>query len=351
MARFESSMTALPELNYEASFGNLSNRTVYMDAMKSIDKREEIKAALETQTEQMTIGTQYSPTAGNTPTLLPTIVDPTLYDLTRRDTPLASGLIQRVTNRGLFADYIRRTALPTASFKAEMAALPASHADYDRLAQRMSYLYAVGEISGPMQIASRVWQDALRLETEAAFRSLKEFEENVILNGNPTSGDTSGTVTDETAWTGLRYAITTHSTDNGGVAISIDGMRGKIREIRESYGHPNLIVTDYKTLDDVKGLIQTFLMYDKIPQGNIAWGIQTIEFEGIPIIPDLFMPTTAGAREMLFLDTSSIQLRVLQEAMMEEKKTDTDSFKFMIKTYETMIIINEAWNGRIYNLA
>ena len=352
MAEFgEMNITALPELSYQASFGNLPNKSVYMDAMKSIDKREEIKAAMTTQSDLMATGTQYSATSGSIPVLVPTVVDPQLYDITRRDTPLASGLLQRVTNIGLFADYIRRTALPGAKFKAEAATLASANATYDRYAQKMSYIYAVGELSGPLMIASRVWQDALRLETEAAFRSLKELEEDCILNGNPTAADTSGTVTDETAFTGLRYAITTYNTDNIGAAITIELMRTKIREIREAKGHPNLIVTDYATLDAVKGLIQSFLMYDKIPQGKIAWGIQTIEFEGIPIIPDLFMPTTAAVREMLFLDTSTIQMRLLQDAMMEELGKTADTFKFMIKSYLTMIVINEAWCGRLYNLA
>ncbi len=352
MANFgRTQMTNMPELSYAASFGKTPNRTVYMDAMKGVDKREEIKAAMTTETHLMDTDVQYSAVAGSIPVLVPTVVDPNLYDLTRRDTPLASGLLQRVTNIGLFADYIRRTALPTASFKPEGATVfDPDNSNYDRIAQRMSYIYAVAELTGPLMIASKVWQDALRLETEAAFRSLKELEEDCILNGDPTPGDTSGTITDEEAWAGLRTVITTHALDMTGGAVTIAAMRDKIREIREARGHPNLIVTDYATLDAVKGLIQTFLTYDKIPQGQIAWGIQTIEFEGIPIIPDLFMPTTPGSREMLFLDTSIIQMRILQDAVMEEFGRTADTFKFMIKSYLTMIVINEEWCGRLYNL-
>ena len=352
MAEFgQTQMTALPELSYGVSFGNMPSRTTYMDGLKGIDKREEIKAALTTQTDLMAVGTQYSGTTGNIPVLVPTIVDPQLYDLTRRDTPLASGLIPRVTNMGLFADWIVRDALMGASFKAEAATLNSTNSNYKRYAQPMSYIYAVGEVSGPLQIASKVWQDALRLESESAFRSLKELEEDAIINGNPTPGDTSGTVTDETAWSGLRFKITTNAIDATGNTVSIDNLRTIIRQARENKGHPNLFVVDYKTLDDVKGLMQSFLMYDKVPQGNIAWGIQTIEFEGIPMVPDLFMPTTAGAREILLIDTNTVQMRVLQDATMEELAKTADTFKFMIKAYETMIVINEKFCGRIYNLA
>jgi hypothetical protein len=90
------------------------------------------------------------------------------------------------------------------------------------------------------------------------------------------------------------------------------------------------------------------------PTGNINFGIESIVFEGVPIIPDLFMPTTATARELLVLTVKlqgNIQLRVLQEATFEELAKTADTYKFMIKEYLTLIIVNEAWCYRFYALA
>lgn len=353
----------MPELSYQISFGNLPNKTVYLDRLagfyvktpkgeaKSIDRRDEIKA-LVTTSPLFAISTSYSGTSGSIPVLLPTVVDPSLYDVTFRDTPLASGLLPRVTNRGIFVDYIRRTALPSAKWKAEMGALASAESTYDRVATSVKFAYAVGEISGPMLVGSRVWQDALRLETEAQYAALRELEENTIINGNPTTDDTDGSTTDEKAFKGLIQTITTNYVDKNGAEISLDNIRTGIRTIREDKGRPDLIVTDYKTLDDIKTKMQDLLRYPA-PTANIAFGIENIVFEGIPIVPDLFMPTSSDAREMLILTVryrNNIQLRVLQDATFEELAKTADSYKFMIKEYLTLIVIYERWCYRIYEL-
>jgi len=352
------------QLVYQASFGNLPNKTVYFDRLagfwdqtKTIDKREEIKAeikALTTTSPLFAVGTSYSGTSGSIPVLVPTVVDSSLYDLTFRATPLASGLLPRVTNSGLFADYVKRTALSSAKWKAETQALASAESTYARVASAIKFAYAVGELSGPLMVASKIWQDALKIETEGQYRSLKELEENTIINGNPTSGDTDGGVTDANAFQGLIDLITTNYSNQSGTGkITLALLRDAIRVIREAKGEPDLIVTDYKTLDDVKGLIQDLLRYPA-PTGNIAFGIESVVFEGVPIVPDLFMPTTATERELLVLTVrkqGNIQLRVLQDATFEELAKTADTYKFMIKEYFTMIMVQEAWCYRIYALA
>lgn len=349
---------------YHLSFGNMPNKTVYLRQPPLPTDSEEYKAqkidlrpqiaeelkSLTTTSPLFAIGTSYSATSGSIPVLVPTIVDPTLYDFTRRDTPLANGLIPRVTNYGLFADYIRRTALPSAKFRAEGQALTSAESTYDRKAQPVKFMYATAEISGPLMIASRVWQDALRMETEAQYRSLKELEENAIISGDPTTGDVSGGVTDASSFESLTTSITTNTLNKNSAMFTIQNLRDTIRVIREAKGHPNLIVTDYKTLDSLKGLIQQELRYDSLVEGKIAWGIQSVEFEGIPIIPDLFMPTGSNVRRCFVLDTSSLQMRVLQEPVLEELAKTADSYKFMIKEYLTLIVLYEAWNYMIYGL-
>ena len=359
MAFGEMPAGVIPELAYQTNFGNLPNKTVYLDKLagywdekKSIDKRDEIKA-LTTTSPLFAIGTSYSGTSGSIPVLVPTVVDAQLYDLTFRATPLASGLLPRVTNNGLFADYVKRTALPSAKWKAETQALASAESTYTRVAAPVKFCYAVGELSGPLMVASKIWQDALRIETEAQYRSLRELEENTIINGNPTAADVSGGTTDYTAFTGLIQTITTNKSDQSSAVITLANIRDAIRTIREAKGDPDLIVTDYKTLDDIKSLIQDLLRYPA-PTGNINFGIETITFEGVPIIPDLFMPTTATARELLVLTVrkqGNIQLRVLQDATFEELAKTADTYKFMIKEYFTMIVVQHTWCYRYYNLA
>lgn len=351
------------DIVYGSSFGDTPNRTTYLHTpiteVKSdiVDKREEIKSALTTASPLMATGTQYSSTSGSIPVLLPTIVDPVLYDLTKRDTPLASGVLPRVTNKGLFADYIRMTAPATAVVNGELGALSSNTPTYDRLAQKMSYIYAVGEVSGPMQVASaQQWRDALTLLIPAHYQSLKELEENMLINGDPTADDYDGGVTDIRGFDGLIQLLSTNTTNKSGAKITLQNITDSFRTIREAYGRPSVCITDYKTLSDVKGLIFDVLRYPA-PTATVNFGIENILYEGVPIIPDLFMPTSGSGREFLVLDTSAgiggpnIQIRVLQDAVFEDLAKTTDAYKFMIKSYLTMIVIDETRCYRIYGCA
>lgn len=352
----------MDELRYNLSFPGIPNKTPYLDVLRGVDVRKEeafqngiksmyglnleAKGPLLTSSNLMATGTTYSATSGSIPVLLPTWVDQKLYDITLRDTPLASGLIPRVTNNGLFADYVRRATISSAVWNVEGAALTSVQSGYDRHAMPIKYAYAVGEVSGPMMVASKVWQNALQLEMEAQYRSLKYLEETAIINSTGT-GTTYGN-----AFTGFIGAVTTNVDNGSGTSeIELADLDTAFQTIREAYGHPNLIVTDWRTYNRLKQLLRPYLRYGETNKLN--FGFEAMEYENIPIIPDLFMPTTGTGRELHIYDTqtmNNVQMRVLQEATMEELAKTADSYKFMIKLYETMIFVNQLWCYRFYNL-
>lgn len=340
---------------YQRSFGNMPTKTKYLDLLSGVDIRKdeqrmtEIKATVTTSSSLMAIGTSYSTTSGSIPVLFPTIVDSKLYDLTIRDTPLASGLIPRVTNRGLFADYVKRTAIQTATWKAESAALPTGSSTYSRVATPIKFAYAIGAVSGPALAASasQGFLNVLQIEVEGAYRSLKELEENTIINGDTTSS----TYTD--GFNGLIASITTNTSDKDDAELVLGDLDVAEQKIREAKGHPNLIVVDWYGFNRIRALIRPILTAST-GQNTLNFGFQNVIYNNMVVVPDLFMPTTAGARECLVLDTqtqNNIQLRVLQDATYVEMAKTADELKFYISLYETMIIVNEEWGYRIYDLA
>ncbi|MHA1867764.1 MAG: SU10 major capsid protein [Candidatus Heimdallarchaeaceae archaeon] len=350
------------ELRYQCSFGHLPNHTVYLHGIpsdkpkeqaKSIDLRDEIKSheevkALTTTSPLMAVGTQYSSTSGSIPVLLPTHVDPVLYDITQQDYPLSTGMIPQVTNRGVFADYIKRTALPTPIFLAEGAALTDSESTYTRVAAKVKYLYTAGRISGPMLVASgQVWKDALSLELEAHVRAMRSKLESTIIEGDVSS--------DANSFNGFTKTVTTNTTDRSGGKIRISDIRTAMRTIYEAKGRPSFAVTDYKTYNDIKGLIQEQLRYPA-PTLKIDWGIESFSFDGMPVIVDLSMPQTSSGREFHIYDVTTstggpnVQLRVLQDITFEELAKNADSYRFMMKWYGTLIFIDETRCYRIYGL-
>ena len=350
------------------SFPNTQHGTVYLDIQKGIDIRTdpqfqtniksfygadlETKGPVTTTSNLMAVGTSYSATSGSIPANLPTWVDRKLYDLTLKKTPLASGLIPRVANNGLFADYITRTSVQTAVWNPEGAALTSVSGTYSRVAAPMKYLYAVGEVSGPLMVASKVWQDALAMEIEAAYKAVKYLEENTIINGDVATGTTY-----LNGFNGFETSITTNNTTMSGTTeitlAHLDTALSTIRTPVGNYGpgEPNLIVTDWRTYYRIKQLMRDYILYGAT--NSLNFGFENMLYEGIPIIPDVFMPSTATARSLYVLDTqtqNNIQIRVLQDATFEDLAKTADSYKFMIKEYLTMIIVRQAWCYRYYNL-
>ena len=139
-----------------------------------------------------------------------------------------------------------------------------------------------------------------------------------------------------------QLSVAAYKTAQAGV-VTIAAIRNTIRYARTAnddaslgQGDPNLIVTDFGTLDNVKGLLQDYQRYVNT-NFEIAWGLKTVEFEGLPIVPSKFMPPTTAYRSLAVLSTDAWQVRVLQDLTYEELAKTNDSYKFMIKAYEALI--------------
>ncbi len=365
MFKFEGGFSKdVSQADYLKSFLDLSDGTVYLDTMKKVDLRPTIgddvdKAIMNLRKAQSVAGLAPGTTDLS---LIPVYVDPTLVDLTRRRTPLVE-LIPRVTNYGRTADYNQITARGTSGFMNEDAALPEVDDSFGRRSTPIRYLYSVGRVTGPMLAASRQYLsnqyiDALNKEVRNKTISLRYFEEDTIVNGSATSRTAYGnlTTTAGTEFVGLRGLISTNADAQAGASISIAALRNIIRRSRTANdsgilgeSDPNLLVTDYKTIDDIKGLLQDYQRY--ITEKEIAWGITTITFEGLPLLATKFMPTGVAAKEVLCLSTDTIQMRVLQDVTYEELAKTNDSYKFLLKCYEALICTAEQFNGKITGLA
>ena len=348
---------------YETSFGDLTPDTIYAGGVhKSVyesndKKREEIglkKYAkftkdLTSTTNEYASGVLYSAVAGNLPVLIPIYVDRDIIDLVRRETPLYEMLPKRAI-KGKFVDYNQMTARGAAAWLPEGAALAVADDTYVRQVIPMKYCYAIGKVTGPMYAASKGYIDMLKEQIMTHTRTLVQELERTIINGsiavNPNEFD------------GLIIQIVTNVNALGG-ALTIPAMRGMIMTARAGgivagiptgAGNPNLIITDLQRYDAVKALLQGWLRYPA-PTVSLAWGIQTIEFEGIPIIASKFMTTAANLGTMLAIDTSVVYLGVLQDIVMQELAKTDDGNKFMIKWYGALIVRAENFCAEINTIA
>lgn len=379
------------ETAYKSSFGLLPDGTKYVDPwvagfnpseqkagseQKSFDGRTELKSKMDAgmksvQAKALGPATGGAGTAGFA--LIPVYVDPRIVDQSRKWTPLVE-LIPRVTNYGVTADYNVITAKGGGYTAIADAALPETDDTYDRKTQSIKYLYSVGRILGPMQAAMPSYMlegfnpsgtgmgqgtfsnqgapNAKQTEVLVKARALKELEENLILNGN------AGT--DATQFNGIiQQQSTTNQKDLDGAALTWNDVEEAVQEAFDDGGRPKLAVASSAVVTDLrKIMIDTFNFRpsDLTSGATLPFGVpaqlvlQTL-VGPIPVIPSMYLSNTSGSKQIFFLDTDYIEMRVLQDMTYEDLAKTNDSSKFMLKIYECLIVRAPGFNSFIDNIA
>ncbi len=367
---------------YAHSFGLLSHETRYMDgwqtdakgagydlrqflAEKAMDGFDSIR--------QKALG----PESGGAGTagfaLVPIYVDPRIVDQSRKYTPLVE-MLPRVTNQGLTADYNIITAKGAAYTANPDAPLPEADDTEDRQSTAIKFLYSIGRVLGPMQaampsyilegfqptgagnVAGSVFTpqgvpNAKQYQVLMKARAMKELEENLIINGDAS--------TDATQFSGIvKLQGTVNQTDLGGAALTWDDVEDTVALAFDDGGRPKLGVCDSSTMVDLRKLmIDTFRYTPEqlVAGATLPFGVppqivlQTM-VGPIPVLPSMFLTNTSGSKQLYFLDTDFIEMRVLQDMTYEDLAKINDSQKFMLKIYEALIIRSVPFNSFIDNI-
>ena len=376
---------------YKSSFGNMPDKTRYLDPFaggftpaeqkagleqKSNDYRPKLNDIMTTNMKSME-AKALGPTTGGIGTagyaLVPVYVDPRIVDQSRKWTPLVE-LIPRVTNQGLTADYNVITAKGAAYTALADAALPETDDTYDRASTSIKYLYSVGRVLGPMQAAMPSYMvegfnpsgngmgngsfanagapNAKQIEVLMKARSLKELEENLIINGDAS--------TDTTQFSGIvTLQGTTNQTDLSAAALTWDDVEESVQNAFDDGGRPKLAIASSSVVTDLrKIMIDTFNFRPSdltagatLPFGIPAQLVLQTMVGPIPVIPSQYLSNMSGAKQIFFLDTDFIEMRVLQDMTYEELARTNDSSKFMLKIYECLIMRSIGFNSFIDNIA
>lgn len=389
---------------YRQSFGNFPDSTAYNPGMsrqyksyseseatkaymketgfaeyKSIGWRAEMFAAQGAQVKALT--TTDGSGGATTQALIPVFIDPRIVDISRKETPLTE-LIPRVSNQGIVAAYVRVTAKGGATTLVEDGALEETNNTRVQANKTIKYLYAVGRVTGPAEQAIPAFTlggfnptgsglggspfadasapNAMQQEVLLAARSLKQKEEDLIINGNSTtSGSTEGvTGANGTEFDGIvTQQSTTNQLDLSGDALSWDDVEETITLARVAGGRPNLALASPSALIALrKIMIDTFRMSPADNATELAFGISAhvtlhTTLGAIPVIDSRFLSDTAAQRSIYFLDMDWIEMRVLLDMSFEELAKTNDSRKFMLKIYETLIMRAPEFNAFIDNIA
>ena len=361
---------------YQVSFGGLKAGTPYVNGFAGdLDIRQQLNKVMEAgmksiQAKALGTETGGAGTAGFA--LVPVYVDPRIVDVSRKWTPLVE-MIPRVTNQGMTADYNVITAKGSAYSAEADAPLPEADDTYDRQSTAIKFIYSVGRVLGPMQAAMPSYMlegfnpsgtgmgqgtfanvgapNAKQTEVLIKARALKEFEENLIINGDAS--------TDATQFSGIvKLQGTTNQNDLSSAALTWDDVEETVQAAFDNGGRPKLAIASSSVVTDLrKIMIDTFgFRPSDLVGGNLPFGIppqltlQTM-VGPIPVLPSMYLSNVSGAKQIYFLDTDFIEMRVLQDMTYEDLAKTNDSNKFMLKIYECLIMRATQFNSFIDNIA
>lgn len=367
---------------YEQSFGNLPHEMRYqeLDAKSLLisgkepsyrmDARPILNRAAQVGMKALTSQAGGAGTAGYA--MFPVFVDPEVIDRTRKYHPLVE-IVPRVTNRGMYADYNVVTAKGGGFTANEDGTMTEQDNTFDRASTAIKFLYAKGRVTGPAmagmpsyvlvgmspqggasgaftnQTASNAKQVEILLQTQA----LRELEEKLIVNGNATTSVYGGP--DGSEFDGIvQLMSTTNTVDKSSAAIGLNDLNTAVRYAFDDSGRPNLGICSSAVYEDLLSLLTAKIGYLN-PQVQVFWGFSTIVYRSmvgdIPILASQYLSNTTGSKSLYFLDLSVVEMRVLLDMTYEEKYSDTDSYPFLLKIYETLIIKATSFCASITNIA
>ncbi len=322
------------------AYGGFSKE--YYNPYTGVDKRMEI--AKHTYLQKASIDTQTGGAGTAGTALVPVYPDPNIVNRTVKMTPFRN-LVPRRAIRGLTYDYIPLTAKGGAFWAAENGALAVVTDTYERVSIAVKFLYAKGLISGPAIAGMRGFIDPAQLDLGVKTDSIYEAEEDALING-----DASTTPLEPS---GMIKLVATNTTNRSGGNPTLALIRAEIATTFNAKGFPTLAITDATTHNYVKGLLLDLSRnVEKPSAGTPEYGIpDAFIFDQLTFIKDIFMPTSASAKRILFLDMRYIFFPVLQDLTYEEKYTDQDGFVYLLKEYLTIANVFEAASSQMYGIA
>jgi len=337
--------------HFDNMFGKagIVDRQLYYPGMQRVynGSKEACDTGLQNIGKMLNKAPSINTTSGGTYTaygLQPAFVDPTIVDRTIRETPLVK-LLPRRASRSLKYVYNIISAKAGAKFLLDDASLSENVDTRSTSYVDMKYLYGVGRITNPaLAGANASYINLFGEDVRVKMASMNEALENEIINGD--------TDTNAAGFNGLIDSITTNTEDNSGDEITLDLLRTDFNTSFEANGLIDLVVTDGRTLNYIKGLMQDYLRFNGQIPANMDFGIpDAFYFDGALFIKDRYAPTTAASRRIFYVDTRYIFLAVLQDMTYQEMGINNDSRKYFIKWYGSLVINFESAMVMRYGLA
>lgn len=267
-------------------------------------------------------------TSGSTgAVLIPELIDPGIREFFEKRTPLWNQ-IRKVPYNGLYYNYKERTGIPTASFGAELGALPAAqNSTYVERAVALKSVYTRGEVSGQIQVAAQTFIDALGVEIQDHARGMANTLEQKLITGNATSNPNE--------FDGiLRWVTSTLFVDSAGdgTGTAAPLTLSMLEELMDTPTQetPNLLIMNAATRRRLWDVLEPMRRF--IGETVIDGGFRVNSYNGIPII-EVKQQVAALNGVILAVNTDRMFIPIAKELTYEEVAHTRDSTDFFLKMY------------------
>ena len=227
----------------------------------------------------------------------------------------------------------KRTGRPTAAWRADGGVLPtADNQTFVKIAKTVKYVYARGEVTGPMQKAAGGAYNALADETEAHVAGLIEKVSTDLVTATGAADDIEGMLT-QVATPG-DGGNTDFTAGNGLWDVSADAdpsldldMLDELLD-RGKGTADLLIVGSDKIRRRINSLLRSVQRFnDRV---EIQAGFRVTSYDGIPMVT---VPEWTSDVDILAVRRADLKLLVHQDLTFEELAKTRDSIDFMLKAY------------------
>lgn len=336
---------------YGTGYGMWPEGTVVYDPWKNIDRRKEFATIIRKKA-----------VLDSTAAIIHATTDPAVLDYTRLKCPLQE-LIPVETMRGKYANWDTLVSRTLGGPVAETVSSLTGQTDTYVNAQLPAIIWL--EVGGWTDFGLAALQtqypprDARALEMRNKTQNLAEGWEREIIYGNllnqTTFTSTSAGSTrplnpanESKGFTGLWQMALASSSGNGisfinskgnqaVTAADIDTMIANGQDVNVGF---NLAVTDQVTLNYLKSITMGNVRYDGA-SGSVAYGINALQWRhqlgALNFIVDPYMPTYAGYRAIIFVDTTLLAQRILLDSTIELLAKTLPQQSFMVKKFGTLI--------------
>ena len=228
----------------------------------------------------------------------------------------------------------KRTGRPTAAWRADGGVLPtADNQTFVKVEKSVKYIYARGEVTGPMQKAAGGAYNALADETQAHVEGLVEQVSTDIVTGDGTAEDIEGILTQVGATPATADDLN-HGTSNALWDVSGDAdpsldldMLDEL--IDRTKGTADLLLIGSEAIRRrINALLRANQRFnDRV---EVAAGFRVSTYDGIPM---LVAPEWTDNSKIVAFRKADAKLLVHQDITFEELAKTRDSIDFMLKAY------------------